>query len=108
IPSTLPFLLFPFCPFSFSLSFQRTYQFIVDFELAGWGAAMEDFRSLLEMLWRPLIFVWGVELRIQRPFRFIKLSVRCDIFHRFCNLHLRHLSASSCVLCHRVCISSPF
>ncbi|CAL2226031.1 unnamed protein product [Prunus armeniaca] len=43
-------------------------EFIVEFELAGWGAVMEDFGSILEMLWRPLIFVWGVELRIQRPF----------------------------------------
>ncbi|XP_021827250.1 uncharacterized protein LOC110767890 [Prunus avium] len=44
---------------------------------------MEDFCSLLEMLWRPLIFFWGGELRIQRLLRFMKLSVRCDIFHRF-------------------------
>ncbi|CAL8992823.1 unnamed protein product [Prunus brigantina] len=74
MPSTIPFLLFPFCPFSFSVCSQRTYrslrerEFIVDFELAGWGAAMEDFRSILEMLWWPLIFVWGVELQIQQPF----------------------------------------
>ncbi|CAL9015544.1 unnamed protein product [Prunus brigantina] len=86
MPSTIPFLLFPFCPFSFSVCSQRTYrslrerEFIVDFELAGWGPAMEDFRSLLEMLWRPLIFVLGVELRIQRPFRFMKLCLFVVIF----------------------------
>ncbi|CAL8994305.1 unnamed protein product [Prunus brigantina] len=44
---------------------------------------MEDFRSFLEMLWRPLIFVWGVELRIQRPFRLMKLCLFVVIFPLF-------------------------
>ncbi|CAL8998500.1 unnamed protein product [Prunus brigantina] len=85
MPSTLPFLLFPFAhspsvfvPSERIVSSEK--EFIIDFELAGWGAAMEDFRSLLEMLWRPLIFVWGVELRIQRPFRFMKLCLFVVIF----------------------------
>ncbi|KAL6288345.1 hypothetical protein ACE6H2_012735 [Prunus campanulata] len=75
----------------------------VDFELAGWGAAMEDFCSLLEMLWRPLIFVWGGELRIQRLFRFMKLSVCCDTNSSTTFRHLLSLlAANSCILCLRV------
>ncbi|KAL6285379.1 hypothetical protein ACE6H2_009769 [Prunus campanulata] len=79
----------------------------VDFELAGWGAAMEDFCSLLEMLWRPLIFVWGGELRIQRLFRYMKLSVCCDTDSSTTFRHLLSLlAANSCILCLRLRLSS--
>ncbi|CAL9031159.1 unnamed protein product, partial [Prunus brigantina] len=83
--SALPFLLLLLqCLFAANVSFaQRESSSPVDFELAGWGAAMEDFRSFLEMLWRPLIFVWGVELRIQRPFRLMKLCLFVVIFPLF-------------------------
>ncbi|KAL6290264.1 hypothetical protein ACE6H2_007774 [Prunus campanulata] len=63
---------------------------------------MEDFCSLLEMLWRPLIFVWGGELRIQRLFRFVKLSVCCDTDSSTTFRHLLSLlAANSYILCLR-------
>ncbi|CAL2275708.1 unnamed protein product [Prunus armeniaca] len=80
MPFTKHFLLFPFCPFSFSLSSPAKVLFAqtrspspVDFEPAGWlgwGAAIEDFHSLLEMLSWPSIFVWGGVMRIQPPLGF--------------------------------------
>ncbi|CAL8997036.1 unnamed protein product, partial [Prunus brigantina] len=59
------------CPFpsAANVSFaQRRRPFSLHFEPAGWGAAMEDLHSLLDMRGVPSIFVWEVRCKSSRTF----------------------------------------
>ncbi|BBH10018.1 Secretory carrier membrane protein family protein, partial [Prunus dulcis] len=79
--------------------------FSVRFEPAGWGAAMEDLHSLLDMRGWPSIFVWEVRCKSAALLVFVSQIWGREISHPFYSLRLRlpsFLLANICILCLQV------